>query len=342
MKSKLLALVAGLMFVASVNAQTNQTTSSQERSSTANSTEQAAELKEAESLRQQIFKLYGQKEFKEALPLAERALALTSRTLPDSDPRVTSAVINLAELHLALKKFGEAETLYQRILSAHEKAQQPDQKKLGEILERLALINYARSNFSKSESFYKRSLAAREQAFGPDSPQVKDVLYSLAEVHRFRFEFNKAEPLYRRALLIEDQTLGEKDDRKTLDGLTCLLYESEQSDKLKVLYEERRARSKISSGSKLSGGGVLNGRAISLPRPSYPAQARHAGYGGIVVVKVTIDESGKVVKAEDHCGAAKPLAEAAIGAAYRARFTPTLLSGQPVKVTGTITYKFAR
>lgn len=86
-------------------------------------------------------------------------------------------------------------------------------------------------------------------------------------------------------------------------------------------------------------GGVLNGRAISLPKPAYPAIARQAHASGTVVVQVTIDENGSVISARAVSG--HPLLQAvAVGAARQARFSPTKLSGQPVKVTGVITYNF--
>lgn len=86
-------------------------------------------------------------------------------------------------------------------------------------------------------------------------------------------------------------------------------------------------------------GGVLNGKAISLPKPAYPAIARTAHASGTVTVQVTIDESGKVISAKA-VGGHPLLQAAAVQAAYGARFSPTMLSGQPVKVTGVITYNF--
>jgi TonB family protein len=86
-------------------------------------------------------------------------------------------------------------------------------------------------------------------------------------------------------------------------------------------------------------GGVLNGKAISLPKPAYPPVAKAARASGIVVVQVTIDESGRVVSASAISG--HPLLRAsAVQAAYGARFSPTYLNNQPVKVTGTIRYNF--
>jgi periplasmic protein TonB len=86
-------------------------------------------------------------------------------------------------------------------------------------------------------------------------------------------------------------------------------------------------------------GGVLNGKAISLPKPAYPPIARQAHASGTVVVQVTIDENGSVISA--HAVSGHPLLQAvAVAAARGARFSPTKLSGQPVKVTGVITYNF--
>src|SRR6185295_9760457 len=86
-------------------------------------------------------------------------------------------------------------------------------------------------------------------------------------------------------------------------------------------------------------GGVLNGKAISLPKPAYPPIARAAHASGTVVVQVTIDENGNVIAA--HAVSGHPLLQgAAVGAARSAKFSPTKLSGQPVKVTGVIQYNF--
>lgn len=48
---------------------------------------------------------------------------------------------------------------------------------------------------------------------------------------------------------------------------------------------------------KKCSGGVLNGKALSLPKPSYPAAARVVNASGAVNVQVTIDEYGNVVSA---------------------------------------------
>jgi len=86
-------------------------------------------------------------------------------------------------------------------------------------------------------------------------------------------------------------------------------------------------------------GGVLNGKALALPQPAYPAIARVAHISGTVLVQVLIDEQGNVAAARAVEG--HPLLQAVcVAAARQAKFTPTLLEGEPVKVAGVIQYNF--
>jgi TonB family protein len=86
-------------------------------------------------------------------------------------------------------------------------------------------------------------------------------------------------------------------------------------------------------------GGVLNGRALRLPKPEYPSAAREAQASGPVEVRVLIDETGKVISARAISGHPE-LRKASEDAASRAEFTPTTLAGRAVKVTGSIIYNF--
>lgn len=90
---------------------------------------------------------------------------------------------------------------------------------------------------------------------------------------------------------------------------------------------------------KTVSGGVLNVKATSLPKPTYPAAARAVRAIGSVSVQVVIDEGGNVISANAVSG--HPLLRSASESAAReSRFSPTLLCGQPVMVIGVITYNF--
>lgn len=91
--------------------------------------------------------------------------------------------------------------------------------------------------------------------------------------------------------------------------------------------------------AKTISGGVVNGKAKSLARPAYPAAAKAVNASGAVNVQVTIDENGDVISANALSG--HPLLrQAAEQAAQVSKFSPTLLQGQPVRVTGVIVYNF--
>lgn len=86
-------------------------------------------------------------------------------------------------------------------------------------------------------------------------------------------------------------------------------------------------------------GGVVNGKATILPKPAYPSAARAERAEGEVNVQVIIDETGKVIWSQAISG--HPLLMfSSRDAACSSKFTTTKLAGQPVKVSGVITYRY--
>ena len=84
---------------------------------------------------------------------------------------------------------------------------------------------------------------------------------------------------------------------------------------------------------------ILNSEAKYLPRPNYPIMAKQIRLQGTVTVQVLIDETGKVISAKALSGHPLFVVEAQ-RAAMGARFSPTIIGEQPVKVSGVITYNF--
>lgn len=85
--------------------------------------------------------------------------------------------------------------------------------------------------------------------------------------------------------------------------------------------------------------GVLQGMALSKPVPRYPDAARAARIEGTVRVRIVVGEDGSVLTAKAVSGR-ELLRNAAVDAACRSSYAPTLLSGTPVKVVGVISYNF--
>jgi len=81
------------------------------------------------------------------------------------------------------------------------------------------------------------------------------------------------------------------------------------------------------------------GQLLSLPEPKYPIEARNEKVGGKIEVTVKIDENGNVFEVENITGN-RVLQGAAIEAAMKAKFVPTLCDGKKARISGTIVFNF--
>ncbi len=332
--------------------------------STANQTQKTTtttppEIAEANRLSAQVAKLYSQGKYDEALPLAKRALELGEKGAAMDQLSIVGHLKNLAEVYIAQKKHSSAEPLYRRALAIYEKKYGKDDLKLCPMLDRLALLHFVAGDLLKVESAYQRAIAIKEQALGAESPDVARSLGSLAGFYELRSEYKKAEPLYRRAAAIEEKKPGELSPQSvhTLERYACLLRKLKQPDeadkiekrtiKGDVVDSEKEKKTSDSSALKSDSsvdktdvaGGVLNGKAIKKPAPSYPEEARANRVQGNVTVRILVNEKGSVV---DACAIEGPrlLLQPSENAAYQTVFSPTLLMGQPVKVSGLITFNY--
>ena len=312
----------------------------------ANATPQILELKEAEELAARVVKLFAEGNYEEALILAKRVLEIRDKALGPEHHLIDESLYNLAEIDVAMYMYKEAEPLYQRMLVHYEKVYGTEHLKTAKILERLAYISFRMEKFDEAEKRILRALAIYEKPPGVSVEQLASLTLQVAELYRAKGDKKKAEATYLRALELSDQVKDTSDSKtdspsqKVYDRYMCFLYEIKSpGDAEKIerrLFEERN---KAAQAGKQSIGEVLNGKARSLPTPDYPYGARTKGVEGTVRVRVTIDEQGKVMQADAICGPPS-LRVAAVMAAYDALFTPTLLNGKPVTVTGTINYNF--
>ena len=116
-----------------------------------------------------------------------------------------------------------------------------------------------------------------------------------------------------------------------------------ESKKVVMVYSVKPPRPK-GKGKSLSGivsCGFCGQQAIYLPKPDYPEAARFALSEGTVEVAIIIGTDGSVIEATIISG--HPFFhENSLKAALKARFTPLLLSGRPVKVASSIKFNFRR
>lgn len=305
---------------------------------------------EAARLNSEVVRLYGQGKYDEALPLARRVVELREKSLGADHPAVAGALHNLGTLLVARKEYGEAEKVYQRALAVAEKGGAAQAEFAGEVSTQLGLLRFRAGDYAAAERHQMRGLALKEQARGATHAGLLPNLLNLVEVQLVRRDFDMAEEYLGRVLTILRAQPPKKDlvTAERIKGYLCPLLgarESELAGKVREAMfrlrepEQAAARDQEVAGKKRVAGGVLNGRVVRSVPPSYPNAARARRLSGTVVVGITVNEEGKVIEAEPLCGH-EALAGAAVEAVREWRFSPTLLEGQPVKVTGTVTVNF--
>ena len=85
--------------------------------------------------------------------------------------------------------------------------------------------------------------------------------------------------------------------------------------------------------------GILNSRAVNLPKPAYPPNAKQMRAEGQVAVQVSVDEAGNVTAARATSG--NPLLRASAEAAARqSKFNPVRVNNQAIPVNGVVLYNF--
>ena len=307
---------------------------------------QSPELEEASRLSRTFVQLYSAGKFAEAQPLAERALALREKALGPSAVPVADALMNLGASMTATNKADRARAAYERAAAIYEAGLGTDHAKTTDALNTLGWFHYRKKDYRKAESAFRRAFEARERAHGAAHELVADSLSGLAAVYLANGDEAKRDDTYWRLLDVAEK-LPElhKGPERILTSYTCsgARREGATPRQLEVLNRidalwKTRAEIRAANSPSIPGG-VLNGRAISKPAPAYPEMAKRERAQGTVVVHITVDETGRVIDAAAICG--HPLLfEASVRAAWQARFTPTLVGGAPVKVTGTITYNY--
>jgi TonB family protein len=327
----------------------------------------AAEVAEESQLNTSLVELYKAAKFDEALPVARRLVELREKMFGLADPIVGIALSNLAEIHRAKKQNDEAQRLYRRSLTILERDPATNSLSMINVLERLADFAFEKRDYKGSSAFLARALALKEAAVGKDDQSVIPLLHHLANTLQSQGQFDQAEPLYLRALIIAEQRIGKRnpDTISMMKDYACLdlrarkpypigPQEDQETDESGAAARKLKRRAScwlfgfrddcdISAGaSTKKPSDVVNGRAVSLPRPAYPIAARQERASGTVFVAVVIDGEGKVTDARTVCGGPLLLMEAAKTAARGARFTPTTVGGKPKQVDGVITYNFVR
>ncbi|HZS05152.1 MAG TPA: TonB family protein [Blastocatellia bacterium] len=304
-----------------------------------------AEIKRLSTL---VVRLYGEGKYEEATPSARKALELSEKLPGPDHPLVATTSGNLAALYLAQKKFGEAETLYQRALKIAEKAHGPESGRIVPLLKALADVHYALDHKHQTEDLLKRALAIQEKTLGENDDETAGTLLSLAGFYYRTGKSREAVSYYQRVIAIREKALApplgpkHREVGELIGQCACALLLDGRNR------ENKEVRELVNRGGKILLGlnpdstdpadDILT-KAITRVQPRYPAEAKSAHIMGTILLIVEVDESGAVTGVKPLCGPPY-LTDVSVQAAWQWRFKPTMVSGQPIKFAGFLTFTF--
>jgi CHAT domain-containing protein/Tfp pilus assembly protein PilF len=167
-----------------------------------------AVLDEASRLNKLVEKLYSEDKFREAVPSAERALAIREKSLGPMHPDVAESLNNLAVLYQAQGAYAKAEPHLVRALDINEKSLGPMHPLVANSLNNLAVLYQEQGAYAKAEPLLVRALDIWQKSLGPMHPLVASSLNNLAARYQAQGAYGKAELLLVRALDIREKALG--------------------------------------------------------------------------------------------------------------------------------------
>lgn len=282
---------------------------------------------------------FNSSDYERSLELENMAYQIRLEKLGTHDLQTAFSLKNLGYIYMrlqkkkeAIKAFGEAIQIYE----GNSPLSSEDELIYADLLETASIYDVLEHDFDLARTRLSQAIKVREKLNGINSDEVAKTTFRLGQTYYAESNYGEALPLLRSAFRIKTAKKDEinSDSRLTFFVLKCALIKSRNADELVELLN--KYESKKNSGKDNVDAGIVNGRALRLPRPEV-----RSGYYGLIPVNILVDESGKVIFAcatEGH-SVLQVLSEAA---AYKAKFSPTIKDGKPVSISGVIRYNFVR
>jgi CHAT domain-containing protein/Tfp pilus assembly protein PilF len=196
-------------------------------------------LEEARRLSEASRNLRQTGKYDEALPLAERALAIREKVLGPDHPAVADSLHALASLYDDKSDYVKAEPLNLRALRIREETLGPNHPDVAKTLNNLAWIYGLMKESAQAESLYRRALAIQEKALGADHPEVATTLNDLALLYYEKGDYDQSILTNQRVLAIRERTLGPDDDgvAKALNNLALVYWKKGDYVKAEDIYQ---------------------------------------------------------------------------------------------------------
>lgn len=285
-------------------------------------------------LNQKVADAYKEDKIDDALKYSRQILELSIKNYGAESNEAAVSFTNLGIILRDKRKYKDSIENLQNAIRIFQKDLPKNKGKIAQVLEAMGGVQFLSGNREDAEKSNLDSLKLKEESYGKESKEAYLSNLSLAEFYGRGKNIQKADEYYLNTYALAIKLFGSKNS------------EIEKIDESRICSTAMTTGGGKDFGDALTklfgyerGAGIINGKAIKLGRPAYPAAAKAAGAGGAIVIKVLIDELGNPTEAKPVCGHPM-LYEATRDATMNSKFNPTLKDGNPIKVKGYVVYKF--
>ncbi len=192
------------------------------------------------------------REYKNALPLYQQALAIKKKVLGEDNSNYSKSLNELAGLYRRWGLYGKALPLYKEVLAFKKKTLGEEHPNYANSLDDLSVAYWRTGQYDKALPLYQQALAIRGKALGEDSREYILNLKAVAMLYTMMGQYEKALSLYQQCSAIGKKVLGEEhsDYASILNNLANLYKEMGQYEKALPLYQQALALRKKAPGEE--------------------------------------------------------------------------------------------
>lgn len=323
------------------------------RSQTVSETERTA----LEQLNRRVIEAASAGNLGDAADSARQMLEMSVKLYGDNDTATALAYYNLGEIYRAKKDYKKSIENLEKALEIYRQHGEKFAAKIANTALGLGICYGFERNEYKAEQYLLTAVDAAKKSYGTSNKVILPFLVNLRNFYIFSGNYDKADQQftehYTIAVKIFDTESEELEEIEEAHYCFATRFFSEDTAKHRIkrfrnlVWETKKSQevptfdffADHDPGIKAEDKEIIPPKPIKLAKPSYPKNAGLKGIGGKIPVKIKIDETGKIIKAETFCGNSD-LAGAAKKAALKSKFKPTLVNGKPIVTNGYIVYIF--
>jgi CHAT domain-containing protein len=214
---------------------------------------QRRQLQQAEQWNQRVFRLWQKGRSKEALTLAEKALAVRRKILGDKHRKTAVSWLNLGAQHRALTNPAEAERCYERSRVLYKATVGEKHPDYATSLSTLAMLFYQdKGDLARARPLFEQVRDIREAALGKNHPEYASSLNNLAALYQAMGQHRRALPLFQQAVALHEAAQQEKTASyaNSLNNLAMLYKDMGDHARALPLFEQAREILAATRGKK--------------------------------------------------------------------------------------------